>query len=101
MRFDWEQITDRFNLSKEVLARVMKWAVRASRPQPEMFEDVVRFVVFAAIETRKKTRVVRVEVSAGFGAERSDVGGNAVVFFHRVSDAANLSIPALCKTRSV
>ena len=58
--------------------------VGAFRAQPELFEDIVRFVVFAAIEAGEKARVVRVEVGARSGTEGLDVGGDAVAFFHRV-----------------
>ena len=77
-----------------------KRAVRVVRAQPELFEHVVRFVVFRTIEAHEKSRVVRVEVEVWRGAESVDVGGNAVAFFHRVEGAANLSIQVWCKTRS-
>ena len=69
--------------------------------QPELFEDIVGLVVFAAIEAREKSGVVRVEIEARGGGERFNVGGNAVAFFHRVAEAENLSVLALCVTRSV
>ena len=59
-----------------------KRAVRIVCPQPELFEHIVRFVVFAAIEADEKARVVRVEVEVRRGAERLDEGGNAITFFH-------------------
>ncbi len=78
-----------------------KGMVGTFRAQPELLEDIVGFVVFAAIKAGEETRVVRVEAGGGLSSEGPDVGGDAVAFFHRVCGAANLSIPALCKTSSV
>ena len=61
--------------------------------QPEIFEDIVRFVILAEIEAREVALIARIERERGICAELLDEGGNAVALFHRAGKAAKLFCP--------
>ena len=50
--------------------------------QPEMLENVVRFVILPRIEAAKEALVARVQLAAGVGAEFLHEAADAVAFFH-------------------
>ena len=50
--------------------------------QPEMLENIVRFVILARIEAAKEALIARVQLAAGVGAELLHELADAVSFFH-------------------
>ena len=65
-------------------------------PKPELFEDVVRFVIALGIEAREITEVIWIELAIRFRGETSHEGGDTVTFFHARGSSAR-DYPADCR----
>jgi hypothetical protein len=75
-----------------------KCVVGAAGLEPEVFEDVVGFIVLLGVEAGEVSLIARVERDAGIAAEAGDELIDAVAFFHRAGAGGNLTCRASCNT---
>lgn len=82
--------------SRDLNEPFVEQVVFVARTEPEIFEDIVCFVVLLRVETGEVTLITRVEAPRGIRAELLDEGRDTGVFFHRAGGAAKLFCAALC-----
>ena len=66
------------------------------RPQPQMLQHVVRFIIFPLVEAREVAQILRRQTTARVSIEGLDEGGYAVTFFHRARAQRETNLPAFC-----
>ncbi len=66
------------------------------RPQPQMLEHIMRFVVLPRIEAREIAQILRRQPTLRVSAEGLDESGYTVSFFYRARAQRETNLPAFC-----